>query len=89
MKSSRPHLDSLEWMDLRALTGYVCVSERTVRTWIHEGTDPLPAYRVGKKILLRRSEFDRWMERHRLMPASSVDVNGVVDQILADLAGKN
>ncbi len=79
----------LEWLDLRALTGYACVSERTLRTWIHDGDDPLPAYRVGTKILVRRSEFDRWMERHRLVPASSIDVNGVVDEILADLARKN
>jgi len=36
-----------EWMDLKALTQYACVSERTLREWLHRPIDPLPASRVG------------------------------------------
>jgi hypothetical protein len=43
-----------EWMDLKSLQRYACVSERTLREWIHRPTDPLPAARVGAKILVRR-----------------------------------
>ena len=33
----------MEWLDLRALTDYVAVSERTAREWIHRAEDPLPS----------------------------------------------
>ena len=42
----------IEWMDLRHLTRYICVSERTQRAWIHSPVDPLPAVRVRGKILV-------------------------------------
>jgi excisionase family DNA binding protein len=75
-----------EWMDLKSLHGYACVSERTLRQWIHRPDDPLPATRVGTKLLVRRSSFDRWMESHRLTP---VDVRCIVDEILAGVAKPN
>ena len=33
-------------------------------------TRPLPHYRVGGKILIRRSEFDEWMRLFRVTPAA-------------------
>jgi len=44
-----------EWLDMKALEQYACVSERTLREWIHRAVDPLPAVRVGSKILVRRT----------------------------------
>ena len=76
-----------EWLDLRGLTMYAAVSERTIREWLHRSLNPLPAVRVGTKILIRRSTFDAWLERHPLIPASSIDVNETVNEILADMAG--
>ena len=75
-----------EWLDLKALTGYACVSERTLRDWLHRPSDPLPASRVGSKILVRRSTFDQWLENHRL---KSVDVGCIVDEMLAGVTGTN
>lgn len=69
-----------EWMDLKALQGYACVSERTLREWIHRPIDPLPAARVGAKILVRRGTFDRWLENHRL---TTIDVGCIVDELIA------
>jgi excisionase family DNA binding protein len=69
-----------EWLDLKALQQYACVSERTLREWIHRPVNPLPAARVGTKILIRRSGFDRWLENHRL---KSVDVACIVDELIA------
>lgn len=69
-----------EWLDLKALRQYACVSERTLREWIHRTSDPLPAARVGAKILIRRSIFDRWLEGHEVR---SVDVGCIVDEMLA------
>jgi hypothetical protein len=33
----------------------------------------LPCYRVGAKILVRRSEFDSWMRQHRQVGSADVD----------------
>lgn len=44
-----------EWLDLKALQQYACVSERTLREWIHRPLNPLPATRVGTKLLVRRA----------------------------------
>ncbi len=73
-----------EWMDLKALQQYACVSERTLREWIHRGANPLPATRVGAKILVRRSTFDQWLENHRL---KTIDVGCIVDELVAGVAG--
>lgn len=67
-------------MDLKALRQYACVSERTLREWIHRSINPLPAARVGLKILVRRSSFDQWLENHRLL---NRDVGCIVDEIAA------
>ena len=75
-----------EWLDLKALTQYACVSERTLREWLHRPIDSLPASRVGSKILVRRSTFDQWLENHRL---KSVDVGCIVDEMLAGVTGTN
>jgi excisionase family DNA binding protein len=73
-------------LDLKALQQYACVSERTLREWIHRPVNPLPASRVGTKILVRRSVFDRWLENHRIEP---VDVSGIVDEIVTGVTGTN
>ena len=39
-----------EWLDIRALTEYACVSERALREWIHRLENPLPAVQVGNKL---------------------------------------
>jgi excisionase family DNA binding protein len=68
-----------EWLDLKALQDYACVSERTIRAWVHRDVDPLPAVRAGTKILIRRSTFDRWLEAHQLKP---VEVGPIVEEII-------
>ena len=75
-----------EWMDLKALTRYACVSERTLRDWIHLLINPLPAARVGVKILVRRRTFDQWLENHRLR---SIDVGCIVDEMVIGVMGTN
>ena len=79
-------LSKPEWLDLKALTQYACVSERTLREWLHRPIDPLPAARVGTKILVRRSTFDQWLENHRL---KVVNVGCIVDEMLAGVTGTN
>lgn len=68
------------------LTDCRCVSERTLRAWIHRASNPLPAVRVGTKILVRRSVFDQWLEGHKL---ETIDVSCIVNDIVSDLVGTN
>jgi len=80
------HDPGVEWLDLKALEQYACVSERTLRTWIHRPIDPLPAARVGNKILIRRSSFDGWLETHNVQ---AIDIEGIVDDLVAEMKGSN
>ena len=73
------------WLSLRELTEYASVSERTLRQWLHRSTDALPAVRVDGKILVRKSEFDAWLERHRIQPDAAIDVDGIVNVVLRDM----
>lgn len=74
-----------EWLDLRALRQYACVSERTLREWIHRPLNPLPAVRVGTKILVRRTGFDRWLEGHEV---KALDVNSIVEELMEGVTGR-
>lgn len=85
--NSRASADT-EWMDIKTVQRYACISERTLREWLHRSIRPLPAVRVGTKILIRRSVFDAWLESHPLS-ADGVDVSSTVDEIIADLGAAN
>jgi excisionase family DNA binding protein len=76
-----------EWMDLRTVVKYVCVSERTVRDWIHRDFNALPAVQAEKKILIRRSQLDRWLESHAVQSSGAGDIDGIVNDVMASLAG--
>ena len=79
MNKSIENVSSMDrWLDLRQIRVYASVSNRTLRSWIHSPVDPLPAVRVGTKIFIRRSEFDAWMELHRI---KQVDLGGMVEEI--------
>lgn len=64
------------WLSLRALAEYSGLSRRMLWTHVHDPVAPIPHFRVGEaggKILVRRSEFDAWMERWRERPAIIYD----------------
>jgi excisionase family DNA binding protein len=74
-----------EWLDLRALTQYASVSQRTIREWIHRSNNPLPAAQVGNKLLIKRSLFDKWLAGHTVDPPQSVDV--IVNDVMKRMQG--
>jgi hypothetical protein len=74
---------SREWLDLRALTEYACVSERTLREWIHRAENPLPAVQVGNKLPVKKNVFDQWLAAHTIAPSGTVD--GIVEDIVKGL----
>ena len=73
------------FLSLRALANYSCVSVRKLREYLEDSTHPLPHYRLGSKILVRRSEFDAWMAAYRQV--RQADVESIVDSVMRDLGG--
>ena len=53
----------------RELAARIGLSPRTIRTKVVDPLDPLPAHRVGGKLLFRWIEVERWIRRHRVHPA--------------------
>ena len=72
-----------EWLGLRELTYYANISERTIRSWIYSPSDPLPATKVGGKVLIRKTDFNKYLERHRVRPLHTTDIDGLVRSVLS------
>lgn len=53
--------DAPMWMDLQALAGNICCSERTVLNWVDQGILPAPKKRGGK-LMWRWKDVDDWLE---------------------------
>ena len=67
------------YLSVKALADYASLSSRKIRALLKDPLRPIPCRLVGAKILVRRSEFDLWMDRHRPGPA--------VDDVLAQIRG--
>ena len=71
------------YLPLRSLAAYAGLSVRTLRTYLSHPSSPLPHFRIGGKILVRRSEFDAWAMRYKVV--TPVTVDATVRGVLADL----
>ena len=77
-----------EYLDLKSLATYSKMGVSSLRYHIHE--NGMPWFRIpGKKdktgkILVRRSEFDSWMERFRA--GDFLDANAVADDVIKSLS---
>jgi helix-turn-helix protein len=60
------------FLDLRALAEYANLSLRTLARHLADPARPLPHYKVRGKILVRRSEFDAWIQAFRRSEPSVV-----------------
>ena len=71
------------YLSLRALSGYGGLSVRTLRGYLAHPARPLPHYRVGGKILVKRSEYDAWIRAFRTTEINQVDalVAGVLTRL--------
>jgi helix-turn-helix protein len=55
-----------EYFTLRQLAGYSKVSPRQLRNYLTlPPGQALPCYRPGRKVLVRKSEFDAWFAQYR------------------------
>lgn len=71
------------FLTLKALAQYVGLSPRSLRAHVHAVVAPLPAYRIGARLVFRVSEVDRWMAARRVQP--DVDVKALVDDVVKNV----
>jgi hypothetical protein len=67
------------FLDLRSLAQYSSLSVRKLRDCLQGASHPLPSYKVGGKVLVRRSEFDTWIAAYRQRS------DGRIDALVADV----
>jgi predicted DNA-binding transcriptional regulator AlpA len=71
------------FLSLQALATYSGLSRRKLWDYLRDLAHPLPCYRIGGKILVRRSEYDAWAARYRQV--GNVDLDKVVAETLTEL----
>lgn len=71
------------FLSLEALASYSGLSRRKLRDYLTDPTHPLPCYRIGGKILVRRSEYDAWAATYRQVGLP--DVDRIVSEVLRTL----
>jgi excisionase family DNA binding protein len=54
--------DADEFMTVAEVAAILTLNQQTVRNWIDAGT--LPAYRIGRRVTIRRSDFDRLIQKN-------------------------
>jgi hypothetical protein len=75
-----PASDEDRYFGLRQLAAYSGLGVRTLRGYLVHPARPLPHFRVGGKILVRRSEFDDWVRAFRATGENRVDA--IVAEVL-------
>jgi len=75
------HLDP--FLSVKALAGYSGLSVRKLRDLLADPGHPLPHYRIGGRILVRRSEYDAWTLRYRQV--GDADVDHIVAETMREL----
>ena len=73
-------VDHDRYLDKREAAEYTSLSTRTLEGRLSE----IPHFRVGKKILFKKSELDRWMETYR-EGGSSRNLERIADEAIASL----
>ncbi len=71
------------YLSVTALAHYAGLSPRRLRDLLKDPVRPLPHYRIGGRILVRRSEYDAWARHYRQV--GDPDVERVVAEALQDL----
>jgi len=81
---ARPARVDDAYFPLVELSKYAGLSVRTLRGYLTDRMRPLPHFRVGGKILVRRSDFDTWVSQFRVSCAA-VSIDNLVDDVLGAL----
>ena len=60
-----------QYMDLKGLSFYSDLAVSTLRDYIRSGK--LPCFKIKGKVLVKRSEFDQWIEGHRVNKKKEIE----------------
>lgn len=71
------------YLPLAALSTYSGISVRKLHDYLRHQAYPLPHYRIGGRILVRKSEYDAWAQQFRASASSSVD--SIVSDVMRGL----
>lgn len=71
------------YMSLASASEYSALSRRVLHRHIHSPIKPLPAFKIGGKWLIKRSDFDRWAEQHRYKQPQ-IDLDGIIRSVLGE-----
>ena len=74
------------YLDLAILTAYSSLGKTTLREHIQLKEVCPPAYCPEDKILVRKSDFDTFIRKHRVMPGA--EVNQIVENVMAQLRSR-
>jgi predicted DNA-binding transcriptional regulator AlpA len=62
------------YLPLPELSTYSGLSVRTLRDHLRDPAHPLPHFQIGGRVVVKRSEYDRWAEQfHRHSAAAPED----------------
>jgi len=75
------HFDRDRYMDKREAATYTSLSTRTLEGRLGE----IPHFRVGRKVLFKKSELDRWLEQFR--EGGAHDLDRIADEAIESLKG--
>ena len=68
------------YLPLKALAEYAGLSVRTLRSRLHDPAGPLPHFRIGGKILIKKSDYDAWALKFRRTHPETLST--IVDDVL-------
>ena len=74
-----------QYFDLQGLSEYSSIGVTTLRDYIR--VDGLPCFRVKGKILVRKSEFDKWMENFRMN--GNMSIEKIADEVIGSLSRRS
>ena len=72
-----------KYFDLPGLSSYCDLAVSTLRDYLRHGRNPIPYFKVKGKILVRKTEFDAWLEGFRAN--RKVDLNAIADEVVESL----
>ena len=82
MQEILAYIEQDRYLSLRRAVNYLCLSERKIRQMLRE----IPHFRIGSKLLFRKSELDRWMEQHR-EDTEELDIRAIAEKALERFNG--
>ena len=60
-----------QFLTVAEVAALLKLNQQTVRNWIDQGS--LPALHIGRRVRIRRSDFDALLERGRIAAPSTVE----------------